>query len=226
MAQHAISPSTAPHIHADGAETCPYCQQDIPNDRVVEIRERVEADKRQKEMEFAARVDAQVVSIRTQLDEARKTEIKALTEQHAAAIEKQRSDALLQQTAAREDGKKLATAALQPQIDTLTAAQTASAEKTQELEEKRLEAETKFTALQAQQEANIKARTDEVRFAMEAQKVEEINAVNAKNAADAKVLNDKIASLQKLVDSEEAEGADIKILEQLKKEYPKDDSGS
>ena len=35
-AQPVLSPSTAPHIHV-GGETCPYCQQDIPNERVAEI---------------------------------------------------------------------------------------------------------------------------------------------------------------------------------------------
>jgi hypothetical protein len=108
-------------------------------------------------------------------------------------------------------------------IDTLTAAQAASAERAQEAEQKRLEAVAELTPVKATQQATIKARTDEVRTAMEAQKAEDINAVNAKHAAEAKGLNDKIAGLQKLVDAEEAEGADIKLLELLKKTYPQDE---
>jgi hypothetical protein len=220
--QPALSPATVPHIHVSG-ETCPYCQQEIPNERVAEIRERFEADRQRQERELTARVEAQVNSIRTQLDDARKAEIAALNEQHTAALEKQTSEALLQQNAAREEGKKLAAETLQQQIDTLTASQTASAERAQEAEQKRLAAVAELTTVKATQEATIKARTDEVRTAMEAQKAEDINAVNAKHAAEAKGLNDKIAGLQKLVDAEEAEGADIKILELLKKTYPQDE---
>ncbi|WP_158511653.1 DUF2130 domain-containing protein [Bradyrhizobium sp. CCGE-LA001] len=220
--QPAFSPPTAPHIHVSG-QTCPYCQQEIPNERVAEIRERYEADQQRQEKEFTARLEAQVSSIRIQFDEARKAAIATLNEQHAAAIAQHKAESLLQQEAAREAGKKLADAALQQQIELLTAAQTASAERAQEAEQKRLEAANELATLKAQQEATIKLRTDEVRTAMEAQKVEDINAVNAKNAAEAKVLNDKIAALQKLVDAEEADGADLKVLELLKKAYPKDD---
>jgi hypothetical protein len=221
-AQPVLSPSTAPHIHV-GGETCPYCQQDIPNERVAEIRERFEADRQRQEREFTARVDAQVSSIRAQLEDVRKAEITALNEQHATAIEKQKSDALIQQNAAREEGKKLAAESLQQQIDLHIAAQAASAERARESEQKRLEAVAELTTVKATQEAVIKVRTDEVRTAMEAQKVVDINAVNAKHATEAKGLNDKIAALQKLVDAEEAEGADFKLLELLKKAYPKDD---
>ncbi|MCP3439794.1 DUF2130 domain-containing protein [Bradyrhizobium sp. CCGUVB14] len=220
--QPAFSPPTAPHIHVSG-ETCPYCQQEIPNERVAEIRERYEADQQRQEKEFAARLDAQVSSIRIQFDEARKADIAALNEQHATAIAQQKAESVLQQNAAREEGKKLADSALQQQIELLTTAQTASAEKAQEAEQKRLEAVGELTTFKAQQEATIKLARDEVRTAMEAQKLEDINAVNAKNAAEAKVLNEKIAALQKLVDAEEADGVDIKVLEHLKKAYPKDD---
>lgn len=220
--QPAFSPSTAPHIHV-GEETCPYCQQEIPNERVAEIRQRFEADKQRQEKELTARVDAQVSSARSQIEETWKANLATLNEQHASALEKQKSDALLQQNAAREEGKKTAEALLQQQIVALTAAQAAATQQAQETEQKRLDAVTELTTLKAQQEAAIKTRTDEVRVAMEAQKLEEINAINAKNAADAKVQNDKIAALQKRVDAEEAEGADIKVLELLKKAYPKDE---
>lgn len=223
MATHSVfSPSTAPHIHVRG-ETCPYCEQEIPNERVAEIRQRHEADRQRQEKELTARLDAQVASIRTQLEEAQRSQITTLNEQHQAALETQKSKALLQQNAARDEGKKLAEANFQQQIDALSAAQALSAQQAREQEQKRLEAVTELAALKAQQEEAIKARTDEVRAAMEAQKIEDINAVNAKNAAEAKVLNDKIALLQKLVDAEDAEGADIKVLEILKKAYPKDE---
>jgi hypothetical protein len=221
-AQPAFSPQTAPHIHV-GAETCPYCQQEIPNERVAEIRQRYEADKQRQEREFTARVDAQVSLIRIQFDDARKAEVAALNEQHAATIEKQQADALILQNAAREEGKKLADANHQQQIDALTAAQAALADRARELEQKRLEAVNELTTFKAQQEATIKARADEVRVAMEAQKVEDVKAVNAKHATEAKALNEQIAALQKRADAEEAEGADIKILELLKKKYPKDE---
>lgn len=222
VAQPVISPSTAPHIHVAG-ETCPYCQQEIPNERVAEIRERYEADKQRQEREFTARVDAQVSSIRIQFDEARKAEIAALTEQHAAAIEKQMSDAMLQQSAAREEGKKLADASLQQQIETLTLAQAATFGRAQELEEQRLAAVTELATVKAQKEAEIAARTAEVRAAMELNKVEEINAVRAQAATDAKALNEQIAALQKRVAAEEGEGADLNVLELLKEAFPKDE---
>lgn len=220
--QPAFSPSTTPHIHI-GEETCPYCQQEIPNERVAEIRQRFEADKQRQEKEFTARVDAQVSSARSQLEETWKANVATLNQQHAAAIEQQKSEALLQQTAAREEGKKLATEALQQQIAILTAAQAAAADRAKELEQKNQETVNELTTVKAQWEAAIKSRTDEVRVAMEAQKLEELNAERAKNAEAAKVQNEKIAALQKLVDAEEAEGADIKVIELLKKQFPKDD---
>ena len=210
-AQPAFSPSSPPHVHAS-AETCPYCQQEIPNERVAEIRQRYEADRQKQERDLTARVNAQVSQLRIQIDEAKRAEITALSQQHAAAIEKHQADAIVVQNAAREEGKKLADTDLQRRIDALIAAQAASMERARELEEKRTEAVNELANYKAQQETTIKARTDEVRIAMEAQKLEDINAINAKNAAGAKALNEKIAALQKLVDAEEAEGADIKIL--------------
>lgn len=220
--QPVFSPSTVPHIHVAG-ETCPYCQQEIPNERVAEIRARHEADKQRQERELTTRVDAQVFSIRTQLDEAKKAEIALLGQQHTTALEQQKAEAALQQSAAREEGKKLADTGLQQQIEALMTAQAATNTRAQLLEEQRLAAVTELATVKAQKDAEIATRTAEVRTAMELNKAEEINAVNAKNAAEAKMLNEKIAALQKLVDAEEAEGADIKILELLKKTYPKDD---
>src|ERR1700692_1936931 len=100
MATHPpFSPPTAPHIHAD-AETCPYCQQEIPNERVAEIRQRFDADKRHQEKELKEQLDTQVAQIRTQFDDAKKAELTAVNEQHATAMEQQKADALLQQNAA------------------------------------------------------------------------------------------------------------------------------
>jgi hypothetical protein len=204
-------------------ETCPYCQQEIPNERVAEIRARHEADKQRQERELNTRVEAQVVSIRTQLDDAKKAEIALLGQQHATALEQQKAEALSQQNAAREEGKKLAEAGLLQQIENLTAAQATAAAKSEQLEEQRLAAVTELVTVKAQKDAEIAARTAEVRAAMEVNKVEEINVVRAQHATEAKALNDQIAALQRRVEAEEAEGADLNVLELLKKQYPKDE---
>lgn len=218
----AFRSTPADHAHL-AQETCPFCEQAIPNERAEEIRERFEADKRRQENEMKTRLESEVVLIRTQYDAAKKAELDALAQTHAAAIDQQKADSLLQQNAAHEEGKKLAEAGLLQQIDTLTAAHVAATGRAQQLEEQRLQAVTDLATERAQKEAEVATRTAEVRTAMELSKAEEINIVRAQAATEAQGLNAQIAALQKRVDVEEGEGADLNVLELLKKAYPKDE---
>src|SRR4051794_28987974 len=99
------------HRHA-AEETCPYCEQPIPNDRAEEIRARFALKQKQDEDAMKVRVDQQVASAKQEMETAKRAE-----------IEKVNADALAQANAAREEGKKAAETAAQERLAALQAAQ-------------------------------------------------------------------------------------------------------
>jgi hypothetical protein len=212
---------SAEHLHPAG-ETCPYCEQSIPNDRAQEIRARYALKQRQEEAAMKVRLDQQVADARAQFETEKKTQIEKLKEENAAALQKATADALARETSAHEQGKQAAAAEAQQKLEALQAAQTASAAKLQELQQQKAEVEKQLAITKTEQDATLAARSAEMRAAYEKNKTDELNARDAKHAEGTQKLLEQIKAMERRLSAEEGEGADIKLLDQLKKKFPKD----
>ena len=137
-------------------ETCPYCEQPIPNDRAEEIRARFAFKQKQDQAALKARYDAQVAAARTEIEA-----------NEAGEIDKLKADALLRRTLrVGEQGKQVAEAAAQRHLATVLAAQEADKKKLQEAEQQRLEAVTQYQTLKGQTDTIVTARVAEARTAL------------------------------------------------------------
>lgn len=222
MAVQSAFRSVADHAHP-AAETCPYCEQPVANDRAEEIRARFDAAQRRQAAEQKARLEAEIAAARTQIEEAKNIELANLQLQNAAALQKQKDEAALQRNAAVEEGKTIASAALQQTIERMAGEQSEAKSKLEEAERQKLAAITELAKSKEQQEVVVAQRAAEVRTAMDKSKAEEINSIKAQHAEEARTLNDQIAALKKRVAAEEGEGADVKLLDVLKAHFPSDE---
>lgn len=213
---------SAPHVHPVG-ETCPFCEQPIPNDRAEEIRARYALKQKQEEAAAKARLDEQVANAKKQIETEKAAELEKVRQDNAAALKKVADDAAAREAAAREQAKKAAEAEAQQKLDALQAAQEASAAKVQELAQQKAATEQQLAKLKADQETLIAARAAEARAAYEKTKAEEINTINSKHAEEKQKIVEQMTAMQRRLDAEEGEGADIKLLDVLKAKFPKDD---
>ena len=222
MAVQSAFRSVAEHVHS-AAETCPYCEQPVPNDRAEEIREKFDAAQRRQAAEQKARLESEIATARAQVEEAKNAELAKMKLENEAALQKQKEEAALERAVAVEEGKALADASLQQIIEKITGDQAEAKSKLEEAERQRLAAIADLTKAKEEQEALIAQRTAEVRNAVDKSKTEEINSLKAQHAEEAKTLNDQIAALQKRVAAEEGEGADVKLIDVLKARFPNDE---
>jgi len=220
--QSALRTSAVDHIHSAG-EICPYCEQEIPNDRAEEIRARFESKQRQAEAAMNARVADQVATARAELETSKQSEIQKVREEGSAAIEKMKADVLNLQNAARQEGKDAANAEAQQKIDAMVAAQEESRLKFEDLERQRIAAVGQLEALKANQEALVAQRTGEVRASLEKDKVAEIDALKAQHNEETQKLADQMQAMRRQLDTEEGEGANLNLIDALKEKFPKDD---
>jgi hypothetical protein len=212
---------TSEHLHPVG-ETCPFCDQAIPNDRAEEIRARYDRKQRDDEAALKSRVEQQVSEFRAQAEADKLAAVGNAKKESAAALAQAAIDAAAREAAALENGKKAAAAEAQQKVDVLQAEQQAAKLKLQQAEQLKAAAEEQVAKLKADQDAMVKARADEARAALETAKADEINALSAKHAQDTQKLSDQMAAMQRQLEAVEAEGADIKLIDVLKKTFPKD----
>lgn len=188
------APKTNLHLAGD---RCPTCDQVIPNDRLDDVRERVEARNRQLQAEADTRARAEVDRIRAE---------------SAAAQDVLRADA-----AKRE-------AALRVEIE--ASASAAAAQKVQQVSDALAAAEKSVSDLKAAQEAAVAARVAEVRDAMEAAKIAAVHAEQAKHFEDSQKTKRLVEELQRKLQNKTAEelgeGAEVDLFEALKAEFPDD----
>ena len=92
-------PSHLPHhLHAEG-ETCPWCEQDIPADKLADIKGRIAAKEKERTQAIAAR----------------------LAGQYASALEQERRDSAAREAKACDAARQLADAEAGKQLATLQA---------------------------------------------------------------------------------------------------------
>jgi hypothetical protein len=209
--QPAFIATTADHPHT-ADETCPYCEQRIPNDRAEEIRARFKFKQQQDEAALKARADRIIADARTAMETAKNAEIEQL-----------KATALAEKNAALEQTKKEAESASRQKIESLMAEREAAAAKVAEAEEKRLQVVNQFEALKTQTEAVAAARAAEAREALEKDNADKMKAKEAEHAAAIQKLSDQLAVVQRKLDNVDGEGEDIDLLEALKEAFPTDE---
>ena len=128
-----------PHIHALG-ETCPMCDQPIPNDKAEEARARMETQERSAALVANTRADQQIAAEKARIEAAAGAKFEELRKEKEEALEKAAADAAVRAEAALAEGRKAAEAALQEQV---AAAQKAKADAEQAAAQKVIEAEAK-----------------------------------------------------------------------------------
>lgn len=122
-------PSLSSHLHAEG-ETCPWCEQEIPPEKLEEISGKIALREREQSLAITARLE--------QKFEAERIEAEATAK---ANLELERTQSVAREAAAREEARKIA--------------ETAAAEKIAAAEASRQQSET---ALQARIEQEQTAR--------------------------------------------------------------------
>jgi hypothetical protein len=116
--QSALRP-TQPHIHVAGLQ-CPVCDQPIPNEKVDQVRERVEARERALSDSVSARLKEQFAQERAQIEASARLSMERTQRESAAAIETVKLESGEREAVAREEASKTAQAAAQQKIDALT----------------------------------------------------------------------------------------------------------
>ncbi|MCP3381206.1 hypothetical protein NLM31_12735 [Bradyrhizobium sp. CCGUVB4N] len=220
--QPALHPDGAVHVHA-GDEVCPYCEQPISNERAGEIRARFEADTLKQTAALQARMEEQFKEAREQIEADNKAATQKILQDHVAVIEQIKSDALARENAARAAAKQAAEDEMKQKLEAIVAQQEATTLRAVQAEREKSEAMAALAKVKADQETTIAARTDEVRTAMEQKNSENIATLTVKHATDMAKISEQMSAMQRRLDAEEAEGADVKLLEELKKRYPKDE---
>lgn len=198
--QPASRPSARPHLHVAG-ERCPYCDQPVPNEKVAEIRARMEADQRKQTEAVTARLNEKF------------------------ALEKAQA-----QAAAREEGKKAAETAAQEKITTLTqqiaTQQTTSQQQLAQAAQEKNALAAQVNDLKANRDEEINKRVAEAREAMEKDKQAAVNKQAAKDFEEKQKLTTMVQDLKRRLEQQTAnqlgEGAEIDLLDALKEEFPQD----
>ena len=208
-----------PYIHALG-ETCPMCDQPIPNDKAEEVRARMETQERSAALVANTRADQQIAAEKARIEAAAGAKFEELRKEKEEALEKAAADAAVRAEAALAEGRKAAEAALQEQV---AAAQRAKADAERSAAQKVIEAEAKkhqaLDQVQAIEEEKARietaasARVEELRkdkekalekAAADTAALAEAARAEGRKAAEA-ALQDQVAAAQKAkADAEQA----------------------
>jgi len=183
----ALNPAAQAHFHFSG-QTCPYCDQPIPEDRLEEISGRIEARARERLAEQTERLSGQYARERVQAEAKARAELDQFKKDAAAHAEKMRSESAAREVRIQEEASKTATEAAREQI---AQAQKAQAEAEQarvglshqldELRSQNAETIEKLTLDAAVRETAIR---EEATNAAEAGATEKIAAANTAKAEE------------------------------------------
>jgi hypothetical protein len=197
----------SPHLHIDG-ETCPWCEQEIPPERLEEIRGKIATREREQRDAITAKLEQQHA---LQLDELRKAK--------EAEVAKVKEDAAAEAIRNLQEATEAAEGLVRDKIaDKDKAIADAQA--------KIAEAEGKLSKLSEQHEITLSERLGSLREIMEKAKDAAVNAEKAKAFDENLKLINKVDALQrdleKKTNEELGEGAEIDLFAALKKEFPGD----
>jgi hypothetical protein len=197
----------SPHLHIDGA-TCPWCEQEIPPERLEEINGKIAAREREQMHAITAKLEQQHA---LQLDELRKAK--------EAGVAKVKEDAAAEALRIRREATEAAEGLVREKIADKDKA-------VADAQVKIAEAEGKLSKLSEQHELALNERLGSQREILERAKDAAINAERAKAFEETQGLSNKVNELQRALEKktneELGEGAEIELFEALKKEFPND----
>ena len=207
ITQSASTPSflkpQSPHLHIDG-ETCPWCEQEIPPEKLEEIRGKIATREREQKHAITAKLERQYALQLDELRKAKEVEVAKLKEDTAA-------EALRIRQAAIEAAEGLMRDKIADKDKAVADAQAKIAE-----------AEVK---LEKAKDAAINEMNQQ-REALEKDKIAAVNAERAKNLETRmnfeEQLQDMQRRLQKKPADEHGEGAELELFELLKAAFPDD----
>jgi hypothetical protein len=192
-----------PHLHIDGA-TCPWCEQEIPPERLEEIHGKIAAREREQMHAITAKLEQQHA---LQLDELRKAK--------EADVAKVKEDAAVEALRIRREAAEAVRDKIADKDKAVADAQAKNAE-----------LEGKLATLSEQYETTLNERVGSLRENMEKAKDDAVNAEKAKAFEENEKLSNKVNELQRALErktnEELGEGAEINLFEALKKEFPDD----
>ena len=193
----------SPHLHI-GGEPCPWCEQEIPPERLEEIRGKIAAREREQTHAITAKLEEQYA---LQLDELRKAK--------EADVAKVKEDAAVEALRIRREAAEAVRDKIADKDKAVADAQMKIAE-----------AEGKLSKLSEQHELALNERLGSQREILERAKDAAINAERAKAFEETQGLSNKVNELQRALEKktneELGEGAEIELFEALKKEFPND----
>ena len=195
-----------PHIHALG-ETCPMCEQPIPNEKAREVRARAAAQQRSADDAASARANKQIAAEKERLEAEANARFEELRKQKDSALETAAAESAARVEAARTEARKAAEAAHREQVANAVkakdAAEASAAQKVAEAETQREQVLTQLKTAQgekAELEAAATAKAEELRKEKEkaleeAAVVAEAARAEGRKSAEA-ALREKIAESQ------------------------------
>jgi hypothetical protein len=235
------------HIHLFG-ETCPTCEQPIPNEKAKEIRARAAAMEKQLTDAAEARATQTVAAQKAQIEEAAKTRIEQAEREKNDAVNRAITEAAAKIEAAKLEGQKSAEANFEARIaaadqakadaEVAAARGIAAAEQAakarQEQAQEQLEAANaekaqaleKVRQVEAERDAIVETRVREVREACDNEKADALAARDSANDTKLQKVLGEVDSLKRQLEQRRAdelgEGAHIHLLDALKAEFPED----
>lgn len=145
------------HMHGEG-QVCPYCEQPIPNSKLEEIRERMEAKDRERTTEITSQVQARYSRAQAEVEAKAKADVEQAQQEAAAALDEERKSIEARLAAAREEAAREAGAEAKSQLAEM---EKANRELSAGLEEERTSVEARLAAARAEatREAEAQAQT-------------------------------------------------------------------
>jgi hypothetical protein len=197
----------SPHLHIDG-ETCPWCEQKIPPERLKEIRGKIAEREREQMLAITVQLEQQHALQLDELRKAKEAEVAKLKEDTAA-------EALRIRKAAIEAAEVLVRDKIADKDKAVADAQAKTAE-----------TEGKLSKLLQQHEITLNERLDSQREILEKDKIAAVNAERAKNLEKQMKLEEQLQDvqrrLQKKPADEHGEGAELELFELLRAAFPDD----
>jgi hypothetical protein len=224
--------SIEPHIHVL-SETCPVCEQPIPNEKAKEIRERAAALERRATEAANARAAQQIATERARIEADAKAKVEQAERDKAEAVRKTTAEAAVKIEAAKAEGQTLAEASYSVRLEVaekakveaekaktdteavavrkIAAAEEAAKAK-QEESHRQLEAANnektqalaKARQVETERDAVVEARVREVREALEKHEVEALAAFKATKDDETRKLAAELDALRRQVEKQRA----------------------
>jgi hypothetical protein len=193
----------SPHLHIDG-ETCPWCEQEIPPEKLEEINGKIAAREHEQTHAITAKLEQQHAIDKTEADAKAK-----------ADLERERRQSAAREAAAREEARKAAETAA---AEKLAVAERAGVNLQAQLQQLRQDSES----ARATAEVAAKARDTEIRTqarqAAEAAVAEKLAASESARLKSEAALQARIAQAEETNFAAEQKGVALQLqLDELRK---------